>query len=161
MTAAGVPAKEISGLQHEVASLARRQGVLEDELIEVMEQRETAEAEVARVGAKLAEIDAERAAAVAARDAALVEIDRGIADKTVTRTSAAAAIPAELLALYDKIREASGGIGAARLHQRRCEGCRLELAGSELGAVRNARVDAVLRCENCRRILVRTHESGL
>ena len=47
------------------------------------------------------------------------------------------------------------------LRQRRCEGCRLELSGSELGEVRAAKAEAVLRCDNCRRILVRTHESGL
>jgi uncharacterized protein len=35
------------------------------------------------------------------------------------------------------------------------------LAGSELNAVRKAAADDVVRCENCRRILVRTPESGL
>jgi uncharacterized protein len=47
------------------------------------------------------------------------------------------------------------------LRQRRCEGCRIELAGSELSVVRAAAPDEVVRCENCRRILVRTDESGL
>jgi predicted nucleic acid-binding Zn-ribbon protein len=47
------------------------------------------------------------------------------------------------------------------LRQRRCEGCRLELSGSELGEVRAAKPETVLRCDNCRRILVRTAESGL
>jgi predicted nucleic acid-binding Zn-ribbon protein len=70
-------------------------------------------------------------------------------------------MPSDLLALYDKVREASGGVGAAMLRQRRCEGCRLDLAGNELSAVRTAKPEQVLRCENCRRILIRTHESGL
>ena len=36
----GLPSKELESLQHEITSLARRQGVLEDELLEVMEQIE-------------------------------------------------------------------------------------------------------------------------
>jgi hypothetical protein len=47
------------------------------------------------------------------------------------------------------------------LRQRRCEGCHIELSGSELAAVRAAAPDEVVRCDNCRRILVRTEDSGL
>ena len=43
----------------------------------------------------------------------------------------------------------------------RCEGCRLELSGSERSRVKAAAPDEVIRCEECRRILVRTNESGL
>jgi predicted nucleic acid-binding Zn-ribbon protein len=47
------------------------------------------------------------------------------------------------------------------LRARRCEGCRIELSGSALAAVASAPADEVMRCEECRRILVRTAESGL
>ena len=161
MAASGVPAKEIAGLQHEVTSLARRQGVLEDELLELMETRETAEAQVSQLRAELQAILAERGAAEAARDEVFAEIDDAIAKHRAERDRLAGTLPADLLALYDKVREAGGGVGAAMLRQRRCEGCRLELSGSELGEVRAAKAEAVLRCDNCRRILVRTHESGL
>ena len=43
----------------------------------------------------------------------------------------------------------------------RCEGCRLELNPTDLGRMRAAGADAVLRCEECGRILVRTPDSGL
>lgn len=161
MAASGVPAKEIAGLQHEVSSLARRQGVLEDELLEVMERRETAEEATGQLRAELDGILAERSAAETARDAALAEIDAATAQRRTERDEQAAALPADLLALYDKVREANGGVGAAMLRQRRCEGCRLELSGSELSAVRAAKPEDVVRCDNCRRILVRTPESGL
>jgi predicted nucleic acid-binding Zn-ribbon protein len=161
MASAGVPAKEIAGLQHEVTSLARRQGVLEDELLELMENRETAEQQVGERQAELAGIEAERAVAAAARDEVFEELDDAEAKRRVERGELVANLPADLLGLYDKVRESSGGVGAAKLYQRRCEGCRLELAGSELGEVRAAKPETVLRCENCRRILVRTHESGL
>jgi uncharacterized protein len=65
------------------------------------------------------------------------------------------------VALYDRIRESSGGIGAALLRSGRCGGCRLELAGSERARVRAADPDEVVRCEECGRIMVRTAESGI
>jgi predicted nucleic acid-binding Zn-ribbon protein len=161
MAAAGVPAKEITSLQHEVASLARRQGTLEDELLELMEVREGAESQVADFKRQLEVIDAERATAMAARDEVFEELDDAQTKRHAERERLVGTLPSDLVALYERVRESSGGVGAAMLRQRRCEGCRIELAGSELSEVRNAKADQVLRCENCRRILVRSDESGL
>ena len=55
----------------------------------------------------------------------------------------------------------TGGVGAAMLRARRCEGCRLELNPLQIQHIRAAAADEVVRCEECRRILVRTGESGL
>ena len=66
-----------------------------------------------------------------------------------------------MVGLYEKIRASSGGIGAAVLRQRRCEGCRLELNAVDINRVTAAAQDEVLRCEECRRILIRTSESGI
>jgi predicted nucleic acid-binding Zn-ribbon protein len=73
----------------------------------------------------------------------------------------AGAISAPLLSLYDRIRTQTGSTGAAMLKARQCQGCRIELYGNELSAVRNADPHEVVRCENCGRILVRTAKSGL
>ena len=70
-------------------------------------------------------------------------------------------MPADLLALYDRLRDQKGGVGAAALRARECEGCRLTLDNAELAVIRTAPSDEVIRCEECQRILVRTHESGL
>jgi predicted nucleic acid-binding Zn-ribbon protein len=103
----------------------------------------------------------ERADLDGTRDAAFADIDAAATRRGAERSEIAGELPADLVTLYDKIRATSGGVGAAMLRHRRCEGCHLELAGSELNAVRVAAPDAVVRCENCRRILVRTAESGL
>jgi uncharacterized protein len=161
LTAGGLPGKELEGLQHEIVSLARRQSALEDDLLEIMEQREGIEADLASIAAKQAAAEAGRAELVAGRDAALSEIDAATVRHSAERDAIAADLPGDLLALYDRVRVSSGGVGAAMLRKRRCEGCHLELAGSELGAARGAAPETVLRCDNCRRILVRTDESGL
>ncbi len=153
--------KDLENLQSEIASLARRQGDLEDVVLEVMERHEAATERAAELAQRVDAVQAKAEDAVVRRDAALSELDSEAGTVRAERESAAAAVPAELLKLYEKIREQQGGVGAARLYQRRCEGCQLELNITELNDVRSAPEDAVLRCENCRRVLVRTPESGL
>ncbi|CAM5558752.1 hypothetical protein SABIM44S_04195 [Streptomyces abikoensis] len=154
-------AKDLENLQREVASLAKRQGDLEDVVLEVMERRESAQERVTELTGRVGSVQAKVDDAVARRDAAVSEIDAEAASVTKEREIVAASVPADLLKLYDRLREKQGGIGAARLYQRRCEGCRLELDITELNEVRAAAADKVVRCENCSRILVRTSESGL
>ncbi len=154
-------AKEITGLQHELESLKRRQADLEDQVLELMERRETADAALASAqeGREQAAADLERATQL--RDDALADIADSTARHEATRASLAAEVPAPLLALYDRIRTQTGTTGAALLQARQCQGCRIELNGREVAVVRNADSSEVVRCENCGRILVRTAESGL
>lgn len=153
--------KDLENLQHEVVSLAKRQGDLEDVVLEVMERREAAQERVKELTGRVESVQAKVNDAVARRDAATEVIDTEVATVTKEREVVAASVPADLIKLYDKLRAKQGGIGAARLNQRRCEGCRLELDITELNEIRAAAPDQVVRCENCSRILVRTSESGL
>lgn len=158
--AVGSP-KELESLQHEVETLARRQSELEDKVLDVMERREEFDTTLGELRQRAGTIGSELDAAVTRRDTAYAEIDTAMANQRAERDTIAAEIPDDLRALYERIRESAGGVGAAALRQRRCEGCRLELAGTELAAARNAAPELVVRCENCRRILVRTPDSGL
>ncbi|MER7401007.1 C4-type zinc ribbon domain-containing protein [Streptomyces sp. NPDC000070] len=153
--------KDLENLQREIASLAKRQGDLEDVVLEVMERRESAQQRVAELTERVGSIQSKIDDATARRDAAFEEIDAEIASVTKEREVVAGAIPADLLKLYEKLREQQGGIGAAKLYARSCQGCRQELAITELSEIRNAAPNTVIRCENCRRILVRTSESGI
>jgi predicted nucleic acid-binding Zn-ribbon protein len=161
LDAGGIPAKELSGLEHELETLKRRQDTLEDEVLEVMERRERTEAELAEARSQEGEVAEQQAAAEQDRDSAFAEIDAAVLAKREARAPLAASIPDDLRDLYDKIRVGHDGVGAAALKQRRCQGCHIELAGSELNDVRNAAADEIVRCDNCRRILVRTAKSGL
>jgi uncharacterized protein len=156
-----VGAKDISSLQHELETLKRRQGDLEDQVLELMERRESAETALAaaRDGQSQAQADLERATQL--RDDALADIADSTTRHEAARAAVAGAVPAPLLSLYDRIRTQTGTTGAALLKARQCQGCRLELNGRELAAVRTADPAEVVRCDNCGRILVRTAESGL
>ncbi|MEV7077333.1 C4-type zinc ribbon domain-containing protein [Streptomyces sp. NPDC093516] len=153
--------KDLENLQREIASLAKRQGDLEDVVLEVMERRESAQERVAELTERVSSVQAKIDDATGRRDAAFEEIDAELATVTKEREVVAGSIPADLLKLYDKLRGQQGGVGAAKLYARSCQGCRQELAITELNEIRKAAPDTVVRCENCGRILVRTPESGL
>jgi uncharacterized protein len=157
---AGGAVREIEGLQHEMATLNRRQSELEDSELELMEQRETAEQALSEIKGRLAAAVERREAAERRRDETYAEMVKEEEFKTSSRAPLAADLPADLVALYDKIRLDSG-LGAALVKQGRCGGCRIELYGADLARVKSAPADEVVRCEECRRIMVRTAESGL
>jgi predicted nucleic acid-binding Zn-ribbon protein len=143
-------AKQLTNLQHELESLARRQAELEDVELEVMERLEAAQKSHSALLADRDTVAADLAEATVALANALADLadEEGIA--AAARTAAAERVPADLLGLYDKLRADNAGIG-----------CRIELTPVDLGRIREAPPAEVIRCEECRRILVRTAESGL
>jgi predicted nucleic acid-binding Zn-ribbon protein len=154
-------AKELESLQSEVVSLKRRQGDLEEVVLELMERLEEVTSRRDEAAAERDIIRAETHDVTTRRDAALAEIAEAGGKASASRASAVAGVPADLLALYDKVRAQAGGVGAAMLRRGRCEGCRESLSMAELSEIRAAAPDEVFRHEECRRILVRTAESGL
>lgn len=158
--AVGSP-KELERLAHEIESLDRRISTLEDAELEVMEQLEQAQATAAATEAELSAVDAELEKITAAHDAAVADLNRQAALARSERDRTVGLVPPDLLALYEKVRDQHGGVGAAPLRQRRCEGCRLDLNAADLRELAAEPADAVLRCPECSRLLVRTSESGL
>lgn len=154
-------AKDMQALQHEVESLAHRQSALEDIELEVMERAEALSADVTRLEAARAELSVRVNDLEALRDKALAELDAEVEQIRRSRNDVVAGVGEDLVSLYEKIRASSGGIGAAVLRQRRCEGCNLELNQVDINRFTAAAPDEVLRCEECRRILIRTSESGV
>jgi predicted nucleic acid-binding Zn-ribbon protein len=152
--------KDLDRMQHELATLDRRIGVLEDEELELMEQLEEAQTALTALEKSLTGFDERLAALAEARDEKAAALDAQLAEVTAERPGTVAGMPADLLALYDKLR-VSKGIGAAELRARRCGGCQLELDTAELGRIKALPSNEVVRCQECSRILVRTSESGL
>src|SRR5215204_4876237 len=136
--------KELTAIQEEVASLKRRQGTLEDELLELVE-----------LAARREGFAAEQATVTKARDAALAEIDQELDGEREARDRVAPGVGEQLRALYDQIRaRQGGGVGAAALVGNTCQGCRVSISPVELATIRKLPPEEIKRCENCRRILV-------
>ena len=153
-------ARELASLQSEIESLHRRQDDLEEVVLELMERREALSSRLDELAAERDHLSAEMTTVAARRDAALSEIDEQAGQASGQRDAIAAEVPADLLKLYEQIRD-TREVGAAALRAGRCEGCHLTLNTVDLNQIRAAAPDEVLRCEECRRILVRTPESGL
>ena len=149
--------KELENLQSEIVSLERRQSDLEEVVLEVMERQEDVGRRRTATADELAMLTGREVEIAARRDAALAEISEQSDKASDRRASIAAEVPDDLLGLYDRLR-AQHGVGAAALNRGRCEGCHLSLNKVDLARIRDAPPDEVLRCEECRRILVRTDE---
>jgi predicted nucleic acid-binding Zn-ribbon protein len=153
--------RELENLQSEIASLHKRQTELEDLELEIMEKRELVQTRISELKQEQQDVVAALAAAEQRRDTAFAEIDADTEKTRAQRQELAATLPDDLLALYEKVRASSAGVGAAALHRGRCEGCHLQLNTTDINRIREAPDDEVLRCEECRRVLVRTADSGI
>lgn len=153
--------KELESLQREVESLNRRQSDLEDAELEVMERLERAQREVESLGDQREKAATRVRELQEARDTKWSEIDREAEEARAQRSELASQLPEDLLTLYEKIRSSQGGIGAAALRRRVCEGCQMQLDPAELNRIASFAPEVVVRHDECRRILVRVPESGI
>jgi predicted nucleic acid-binding Zn-ribbon protein len=154
LTAGRADAKQLTDLQHELQTLQRRQESLEDSLLEVMERREELQSDHTRELAAIDALQTELAAVQQARDDALADMDKTREDRGQRRSQLISGLDGELVALYERQRS-SAGIGAGLLQGKRCGACRIELDRGELARISAAADDEVLRCPECRAILLR------
>jgi uncharacterized protein len=153
--------RELENLQSEIESLLRRQSDLEDVELGVMERHEAVQARLKEAGAERTSVGAELESVRGRRDVAVAELAGLSAQAAEQRAAVAGQEPADLLELYERLRTQHGGVGAAALRRGQCQGCHLTLNTADLNVIRATPPDDVVRCEECRRILVRTDESGL
>jgi predicted nucleic acid-binding Zn-ribbon protein len=147
--------RELSAMAEEVQSLGRRRSSLEDREIELMEEREPVDRELAALAAEQGGAEQESERDHAALAAAEAVIDEKSARELEAREAAATGLPSALLTEYERLRKRLGGVGAARFVNGSCTGCHLTLPASETDRIRHAPPDALLTCEQCGRILVR------
>ncbi len=153
--------KALQVMLGEIDHLDGRIDDLEYQQLELMEEIDQVQAELDAASAKKTDVENEMRGLIAARDEKYAVLDEELAQKELARRATASQVPADLLALYEKIGERVGAAGAALLRQGRCSGCQLQVTSVYLEKIRNADPDEVFRCEECQRILVRTAESGL
>lgn len=144
--------KELGALQNEVASLKRRRGELEDSLLEAMVSREGADATLTGIREDSTRAESEEKELAEVVESLGRDIDAQLTTHRSEREEAAGEMPPDVLSLYDKIREAKGGVGAAALRAGTCEGCHTQLPAREVERLRAE--GGLQRCDNCRRILV-------
>jgi hypothetical protein len=144
--------KELSALQASIEQEKRQKSALEDQLLEVMEQKEQAVHTLEKLTGERDDFAA-RAEELSSQVSLLTgDIGADFGTHQMRREQIVPAIPGELLTLYDKLREQKAGVGVAVLRGGTCEGCHTKLPQAEWERIREEK--GLQRCENCRRILV-------
>jgi predicted nucleic acid-binding Zn-ribbon protein len=146
--------KELASLQAEVEGLKRRRGELEDQLLEVMVSRDSASETADSLEKERSAASAESTELTAKVAELSGEIEAALGDHGARRSEIVALIEADLLSLYESIRDSKHGVGAAELVGDTCQGCHTKLPAREVERLRSER--GLQRCDNCRRILVVT-----
>ena len=147
--------KELEQLQHEVGTLKKRQETLEEIELEIMVRSEAITARTNTLTTDLASLETLKAEINQRLTTASSEINTVITNKQSDRVKVVVKIEKPLIDLYEKIRTASGGVAAAALVGNKCNGCNLAINAVEMERIKSLAKDELLRCEECRRILVR------
>jgi uncharacterized protein len=145
-------AKELAALQHEIEALAKRRSDREDEVLALMEQRETVAAAAAEAESRSTELRAEVDRVSTEAGEELRRVTEELARRSADRDAIAPQLDPELLELYEDLRRQKKGVGAAALVDGVCQACHEQLSAVELDKLK--KTEGVRRCEYCRRILV-------
>jgi predicted nucleic acid-binding Zn-ribbon protein len=148
-------AKELEQLQHELVSLNNRRSELEEVELEIMMRVDGIKERISTLQEEEAALALEIANLEISKENALTVIGADISAAAQERTKTVASVNPELIALYEKIRSSNNGTGAAALVGNQCKGCHLTLNTIELQRIAGLAEDELVRCEECRCILVR------
>jgi hypothetical protein len=146
--------RDQDAMANETRSLDHQRRDYEDREIEIMEQLEPIEAELASIAAKLDRLDTDKSAASEALARAEAELAAERSAVLAERAPLAAALPSDLAASYERLRSKLGGVGAAKVVDGACSGCHLRLPALERDQVLHAPPGTVFSCDQCGRILV-------
>jgi uncharacterized protein len=147
--------KDLLALQAESAHLAERKRAVEDVELEIMEALEPV------MGEHNAALRAADAIAVrrATKEVELHEAIGAVQDELASleprRAQAAGSVEPGLLTAYEALRIELGGVAVARLVGGTCGGCHLSLPAVDADRIRRQPDDAIVRCPECSRLLVR------
>jgi hypothetical protein len=150
----GTP-KELEQTQHELVTLGLRRTELEEVELAIMVQVEGISNRINELAGEEEKLGAEIADLEIKRENALTIIINERSEVTAKRAAIAAPIAQELKDLYAKLATDNNGNGAAPLVGNECKGCHLTINTTEVQRISTLPAEEVVRCEQCRCILVR------
>jgi len=147
-------AKDLTQIQHEIGTLKNKQKELEEveisilEIIEDLEHKKRGLQEIStQVKDEISQLNT------------LIKYDFSRANSeiavfTTNRNEVVSKIDKSLVELYEKIR-LEHGIGAGMFSHGTCSSCQIQISPAEISKINALDPEEVIRCENCRCILVR------
>ncbi len=150
--------KDVAGLESELEALRRRRSDLEDIELAIMERIETLESRLRDIDAEVSDLEARAAGLESELESETAAWEQRRSEAEDERATITSALPAELVALYERQRDRYG-IGAARLVGGVSLASNMKLSPSDLAMVRAAAPDDVVLCPDSGAILVRGDDS--
>ena len=147
--------KELQALEMDIDSLKERQRVIEDQIIEVMELNEPIQNEIQNLSTQKEENRENEANLFKVLQEAIKKIELRINQIKVEIVHLTNDLPNELISEYESLRSRPGHVGIARLVNRTCNGCNLELPAVEVDRIKKLSEDSIINCEECGCMLVR------
>ncbi len=146
--------RELQAMQADVEQLQRHQRDVENRELEVMEQREPLDAQLAELDTELGVVARALEEARSVLATAEGEIAAETAVERAVRDEIAGGLDPALVTDYERRRGSAQGVGAARLVGGTCQGCHLSIPSTEVERIRHAPEGSVSYCDNCGCILV-------
>ena len=150
-----IAVKELQALEMDIDSLKERQIAIEDQIIEVMELNEPIQNEIQNLSTQQEENKENEANLFKVLQEAIKKIELRINQIKVEIVHLTNDLPNELISEYESLRSRPGHVGIARLVNRTCHGCNLELPAVEVDRIKKLSEDSIINCEECGCILVR------
>jgi predicted nucleic acid-binding Zn-ribbon protein len=147
--------KELEQLQHELGTLGARRSELEEVELEIMMRVDVINERITELSGEESDLALEIANLEIRKENILTVIHTDLEEIKTERLKTASTLDKSLLDLYEKIRSGDSATGAAPLVGNQCKGCHLTLNTIELQRIAGLPDDEVVRCEECRCILVR------
>ena len=141
--------KELQALEMGIDSLKERQIAIEDQIIEVMELNEPIQNEIQNLSTQQEENKENEANLFKVLQEAIKKIELRINQIKVEIVHLTNALPNELISEYESLRSRPGHVGIARLVNRTCNGCNLELPAVEVDRIKKLTEDSIINCEEC------------
>jgi predicted nucleic acid-binding Zn-ribbon protein len=146
-------AKELGNIEKEIAALGRQRSDLDERILELMEQVETAQTELKTVEQTAREAETRHADTVAAYRSRHSALELELTDLMRRRGESAFLIEDKtLLKRYEDTRAKAGGLGIAKIEDGNCGACHMSLPSTLIKEVKE--YAAPQRCENCARLLL-------
>lgn len=143
--------KELDHLRHEIESLTRSKGTIEEKLLGLLDELEARKQEVA---AAQQAADASRQAHeahVADTTARLTHMQEQLVELRHQRAEAVTAVDESLLETYTRLLKKTNQLAIVQVTGTGCPGCGVQLTGFIFRRLREGEDD--VNCENCGRIL--------
>ena len=149
--AGGMSGRETEHMRLEVQSLKGQQSTMEERVLVLLERVDPARATVGEIENRIAEVSAEKSRLEGIIQEEWRLIDAELARKEERKTEALIPIPADMVEMYEKLREIKEGVAIGRFENGICGGCHMALSSAEQAEAFAAEIP---RCVHCRRLLV-------